>query len=95
MLCFGLSEIVDERLGSFRAEVMAIIGARTLTFREFLACGAPALHQERDAIVSRRWLADMVNVFKTSFCPEEANLRYPSRLLKDQAHDWWEDIDSE
>ena len=47
-------EILDERLGAFHAEVMAIIGVRTLSFREFHAFGAHAFHGERDPIVHRR-----------------------------------------
>ena len=74
---------------------MAIIGACTLTLWKFCAYGAHAFHGERDPIVNRRWLIDIANVFNTSFCPEEANVRYASCLLKDQARDWWEKIGSD
>ena len=37
----GILEILDERLSAFRTEMAAMIESRTLTFREFIACGAP------------------------------------------------------
>ncbi|XP_052621696.1 uncharacterized protein LOC128127284 [Lactuca sativa] len=73
---------------------MAIIGARTLIFREFRACGAPTFHGERDPIVSRMWLAYMAKTFRTNFFPEEAKVRYFSFQLMDRARDWWEEIGS-
>ncbi|XP_023747772.1 uncharacterized protein LOC111895948 [Lactuca sativa] len=59
---------------------MAIIGARTLTFWEFRASGAPAFHGEGAPIVSRRWLADMANAFSTSFFPEEVKVLPPPNV---------------
>ena len=73
-------EIVDERVGVFRAKIMVIIGACTLTLREFCACGAHAFHGEREPFDSRRWLADMDDMFRTSFFPEEVKVRYASFL---------------
>ena len=46
-------EILDECFGAFCAEVMSIFEARTLSFRELRACGAPVFHREMDPIVSR------------------------------------------
>ena len=66
----GILKILDEHLGMFRAEIMAIVGACTLSLYEFRACGAPTFSGEKEPIASRRWLADMTNMFKTSFCPE-------------------------
>ena len=34
-------------------------------------------------------------MFRTSFCPEEANFRHASCILKDRARDWWEEVGSE
>ena len=65
----GILEILDERLGAFRTELMAMLGAHTLTFREFRACGAPDYHGARDPIASGRWLADVANAFHSSRCP--------------------------
>ena len=62
----GVLEILDERLGAFHVEVMVIVGARTLSFSEFRASEASAFYGEREPIASRRWLAGMANVFRTS-----------------------------
>ena len=78
-------EILDERLGAFHAEVMAIIGPHTLSFWEFCAYGALAFQGERDPIVSRRLLAYVAKAFRMSFCPEEAKVRYAFGQLKDRA----------
>ena len=59
----GILEILHERLGAFRTEMMALLGVRTLTFREFRACGAPDYHGARDPVASSRWLADVANAF--------------------------------
>ena len=83
----GILEILDERLGMFHVEVMAIFGARNLSFREFRVCGAPTFSGEMDPIVSRRWLADMANAFRMSFYPEELKVRFAPCLLKDRAQD--------
>ena len=64
----GVLEILDERLGTFWAKVMAIVGARTLSFGEFCTCGSPVCFGDKDPIASRRWLADIANAFWTSFC---------------------------
>lgn len=34
-----------------------------------------------------------MNAFQTSFCAEGSKVRFGSCLLKDKAHDWWEDVD--
>ena len=81
-------EILDELLGAFHAEVMAIIGACTLSSCEFRACGAPTFSREKDPISSRKWLADIDNAFMMSFCLEESKVRFASCLLKDMARDW-------
>ena len=73
-------------MGAFSVEFIAIVGACILSFREFRACGAPTFSGEKDPIGNRRWLADMANAFRTSFCPEETKVSYASFLLKDGAH---------
>ena len=83
---------MDERLSAFHSEIVVLIGAHLLTFREFRACGAPDYFGEKDPIASRRWLADVSNAFRTSNCPDGANVRLASCLLKDRARDWWEEI---
>ena len=83
----GILEILDERLGAFRTEVMTIVGSRTLYFHEFCASGAPEFFGEKDPISSKRWLADMDNAFWMSFFPEGSNVRFSSYLLKDKAQD--------
>ena len=49
----GILEILDERLSVFPYEMMALVGARLFTFREFRACGAPDYHRATDLIGSR------------------------------------------
>ena len=91
----GIQEILDECVGALCAEVMAIIGARSPSFPKFWACGAPAFQGERDPIASRKWLADMYNASRTSFCPKEAQVRYVCCLLKDRTQDWWGEVGRE
>ena len=65
-----------------------MMGLRTLTFREFKACGAPDYHLARDPIASTRWLVDVANAFRTNRYPEGNKVRLASGLLKDRTHDW-------
>lgn len=51
----GILEVLDERLSSFRSDMTALVGARSLTFRACRACGTPDYHGEKDPKVSRRW----------------------------------------
>ena len=88
----GMLELMDERLSTFRAEVAAMMGSHTLTFRDFRACGAPDYHGARDPIASTRWLVDVTNAFRTSRCPEGDKVRQASCLLKYRARDLWEEI---
>ena len=74
----GILQVLDERLSSFCYEMMAIVGARSLTFREFRACGSPNYHGVKDLIISRRWLADVANAFRASRCPERDKVRLAS-----------------
>lgn len=76
-------EIQDERLGAFCSEMVAMVGACTLNFQEFHACRAPDFFRRKEPIV-RRFLADIVNAFQTSFCPEGSKVRFASCLLKDR-----------
>ena len=90
-----ISEILDECLDAFHVGITVVVGAHTLSFREFLACGTPAFHGKRDLIVIRWWLTYMDKAFRMSFSPKEAKVRYVSCLLKDRAQDWWEEVNSE
>ena len=58
-------EILDEQLSFFLSEMVALVGARSLTYREFQSCGASNYHRAKDPIASRRLLADVVNAFCT------------------------------
>ena len=49
----GIIQTLDERLGIFRIEIMAIMGVRTVSFSEFLALGAPEFFGEKHLIASR------------------------------------------
>ena len=69
-----------------------MMGDRTLTFYEFRACGAPKVFGKKDPIISRRWLAEVGNIFQSSLCHEEAKVRIASCLLKDKDRDWWEEV---
>ena len=68
-------EILDKSPCTLRMEILDIVGARTLSFRKFRAYEAPVFFGEKDPILSRRWLADMVNAFRSSFYPEELKVR--------------------
>lgn len=72
---------------------MALVGARSLTFREFHACGAPKFFKLKDPITIRRWLVNRKNAFRSRFLPEGSKATFASSLLKDRAHDWWEEVD--
>ena len=86
----GILEVLEERLSSYCSEMMTIAGARSLTFRELRACGAPDYHGEKDPIGSKRWLTDVANAFRTSRCPKGGKVILESCLLKDKARDWCE-----
>ena len=71
----GIMEILDKSPCTLRMEILDIVGARTLSFRKFCACGAPKVIMEKDPIACRRWLADMVNDFRLSFYSEWSKVR--------------------
>ena len=86
-------EILNERIGAFCHEMISIVGARSLMFREFRSCGSPEFFGMMDPIASGWWLADIRNAFQTSFYPKGSKVKFASCLLKDRAHNWWEDVD--
>ncbi|KAL7587966.1 hypothetical protein Lser_V15G39918 [Lactuca serriola] len=89
-------EIMEERLRAFKADISASQGeARTSSFREFKACGAPEFSGVRDPIVSKRWVADIENAQRTSSCLEEAKVGFASCMLRDRARDWWGEVISQ
>ena len=61
----GIIEILNERLGLIHIEMVAMMGAHTLTFREFRACGASDYHGAKDPIASSRWLTDVANAIRS------------------------------
>lgn len=87
MIKEGIMELLYEHMGTFRTEVVAMVGAHSLTFQEFHACGDPKFFGKKDPNASRRWLADIGNAFQTSFCPKGSNVRFESCLLKDITRD--------
>ena len=84
----GIMEVLVERLGSLRSEMVALIGACSLTFGKFRTCGALDYFGEKNPIASRQWLVDVANTFPTSNCPDGAKVRLASCLQKDRARDW-------
>lgn len=46
-------ELLEERLGSFRSEMVTLIGAHSLTFMEFWACEALDYYEEKKPTSSR------------------------------------------
>ena len=89
----GIIEILDEHLDTFRTEMVAMVGARSLTFREFRVCGAPKFFRTKGPIASRWCLADISNAFRTSFRPKGPGARFALCLLEDRALNWWEGVD--
>ena len=71
----GIMEIFYERLGTLRTKILAIMGTFTLSFRMFRVCGVPELFGGKDPISSRRWLADMVNTFRSRFYHERLKVK--------------------
>ena len=70
----GIIEIMDEYLSFFRSEMVSMMGALTMTFHEFRACGALKFFRKKNPIAIRCWLADVRNAFRSSLCPEEAKV---------------------
>ena len=85
-------EILDERMVVFCSEMVAMMRALTLTFREFRECGSLKFFGKKDSIVSRRWLVDVRKAFQYNLFPEEAKVRLASCFLKDINQDWWEEV---
>ncbi|XP_023737006.1 uncharacterized protein LOC111884940 [Lactuca sativa] len=86
-------EIMEERLGSLSDETTSgQIGDRTPSFWEFKVCGALEFFGVRDPIVSRRWVADIENAQRTSYCPDVAKVGFASCMLRDRARDWWGEV---
>lgn len=53
---------------AFRVEMDADqFGARTLTFREFRACGPPEYFRKKGPITRSHWIVDMESVYRMSF----------------------------
>ena len=58
----GIMDLMDERISLLRADIVeGHIRARTPSFREFKACGAPEFFGAKDPIASRRWIDDIEN----------------------------------
>ena len=66
----AILDILDVRLSTFHAEIVALIRMWSPTFKEFQTCGAPDYHGATDAIASSRWLAGVADAFRTSCCPD-------------------------
>lgn len=63
-----------------------------LSFQEFKACVAPEFFGKKDLITSMWWIFDMENAQLTSFFSEGLNMGFTSCLLRDGAHEWWEEV---
>ena len=82
-------ELLYDRLGDFWPKIVAgQLGMWTPSFREFLASGSLIFLGTKGPIASRRWIADMENARRVSFCPVGAKVGFTSCLLRDLARDW-------
>ena len=81
----GIMEVLAECLGSFRSDMVVMMGPRNLIFHEFQTCGAAEFFWKKDPIVSRRWLTDVTYAFRTSSCPDGVKVILVCCLLKDRA----------
>ena len=88
----GIMEGLEDHLGSFRYEIVAMMGVCTLTFHEFRTSGALKFFGKKEPITSRRWLADVAYAFHISSYPDGAKVRLASYLLKNRAQDYWEEV---
>lgn len=88
-----IMELMDERLRTFREENEAgQLAAWTLTFRGFKACRASECFRKKGRIINRRLITDMESTQRTSFCPNGSRVRFVACLMRDRAHDWWEEF---
>lgn len=83
----GIMEILDEHLGKFHTELVAMVSARSLNFRECRAYGAPKFFGIKDPISSRILFTNIKNSFRTSFSLEGLKVSFASCFLKDRARD--------
>ena len=72
--------------------MVAMMGAGTLIFHEFRACGAPKFFGKKDPVARKHRFVDTVNAFHTTRCPNGEKVRFSSCLLKDRDQDWWEEV---
>ena len=65
----GIIKIMEERFRFYRAKMSAEqYGARTLTFKDFLGCGAPEFFEgEKPPIAARQWIENMGSFDKHTF----------------------------
>ena len=85
--------LLHESLGAFRAGIaVGQLGAQTLSFMEFKACGAPEFFGAKDPISSRRRITDMENAQRKSFYPDGLKVGFTSSLLRGRTHKWWEEV---
>ena len=63
--------------------------SRSYNYRDFAACQPPLYEGKRDPVISTRWLSEVNGAFSTTFCPEDAKVRYAANLLRGPAKDWW------
>lgn len=71
-------QMLDDHLGTLHTEIVAMVGARSVTFREFHACEATEFFGKKEPIVSKRWLMDVVNALQTSIYYEGSKVRFAS-----------------
>ena len=81
-------QLMNEHLSALCTEIVGLVGARSLNFREICSCGAPEFFGKKEYIASIRWLAHIRNAFWSSVCHEEVKVRLLSCLLKDRTRNW-------
>ena len=64
------------------------------SYKTFLSCKPLEFAGTTESIRCIRWLKEMETIFDACDCLENQRIKYVTRLLKDEAIDWWELIRS-
>ena len=87
MIREGIIELMDERFQAFISKLaVGQYGARTLSFKDFMGCGASEFLRVKDPIASRRWITDIESDL------EGSKVRFVAGCLRERDRYLWKEV---
>ena len=67
-------------------------GNKSISYKQFKACGPPSFEGKKDVVATFKWLREMEAKIKLSKCAEEQKVEFAVNSFEAEALFWWDTV---